>query len=1827
MIELTGYQILDRIYSGTRTLVDRGTRLRDNKKVIIKVLRNKYPSFSEVLQFRNQYTIAKNLNLPEIIDTYSLEPYQNSYALVMEDFGGISLKKWMEQGETAPTLIEFLQVAIDISNTLNLLYCHRIIHKDIKPANILINSQTKQVKLIDFSIASLLPRDTQTLMSPNLLEGTLGYLSPEQTGRMNRGVDYRTDFYSLGVTFYELLAGELPFQSHDPMELVHSHLAKQPPSLSEINPEIPAVLSAIVSKLMAKNAEDRYQSALGLKHDLEKCLSQWQKTGNIVLFELGERDLSDRFTIPEKLYGRQTEVETLLKAFDRVANPLSSPLTKGGHRGGEMMLVAGFSGIGKTAVVNEVHKPIVGARGYFIKGKFDQFNRNIPFCAFVQAFRDLMGQLLSETDAQLQVWKTQILEAVGENGQVIIEVIPELERIISPQPPAMELSGTSAQNRFNLLFQKFIQVFTTQEHPLVIFLDDLQWADAASLKLLQLLMVESTAGYLLVIGAYRDNEVFAAHPLMLTLEAIAQSDSIVNTITLQPLSHASLNQLVANTLNCSAALAQPLTDLVFQKTQGNPFFATQFLKALHQDCLINFDAQLGHWECDIAKVRSAALTDDVVEFMALQLQKLPTATQTILQLAACIGNSFDLSTLAIVSEQTEAEAATHLWKALQEGLILPQNEVYKFYLGTVQTTDTTHESVIYRFLHDRIQQAAYSLIPESHKKATHLKIGQLLLTKTPESTQKDHIFDVVNQLNMGVEIITDSEQLNHLVSLNLLAGKKAKAATAYADAARYLNISWALLESDSWQNQYDLTLAVCLETAEVEYLNGNFNRVEKLGQMILAQALNLLDSLKMYELQIQSFQSQSMMMKAIDTGLEALQKLGINIDAGIDDRAMPELPRFEDLDKISEMTDPQQLATLRILMALFPSIYIARPDILRALILTIVNFTIEGGHSALSAYAYVLYGTILCGSSGGIEQGYHAGKLALKLLEQFQNTALKARIYNLFNGTIRLWKEPAKATLNAFIEGCQSGLQTGDLEWASYNAMHYCKNLFLTGDRLEIVESKQAPYLELLIKNKHDFALSYAKIWAQSTLNLQGKSADKLLLIGEHFDELYFLPLWKSTKNYMSLFALGVAKANILYLFKEYASALDCTLLAGKYIQAATGLIVSGVYNFYHSLILLAVYPQAEPSQQKQYMLAIEQNQVNLGEWSDCAPQNFLHKYLLIKAEQARVFGNVLEAIEYYDQAIQGAKDTGYLQEEALANELAAEFYLGWGKEKFAESYLQEAYYCYSNWGAKSKIDDLTQRYPQLLTAILQRPQNRSILNETLISNSNRSSISHQTIPSTHSSSSSISEGLDFASILKASQALSREIQLEQLISTLVKIVMENAGADKCDLILLKDENLVIEATADLGDRTTDNNFCVRREIPVQSSKNIPHSLINYVSRTQETVVIDDAAQSYLASDAYIQKQKPKSLLCTPIVNKGQLIGILYLENRLTQAVFTRDRLQVIELLMAQAAIALENAQLYSQLEDYSYTLEQKVEERTQQLQEKATQLEASLQKLYATQSQLIQTEKMSSLGQLVAGIAHEINNPVNFIHGNLNHAHEYTTSLIELIDLYQELYPQAQPKIQAKIDEIDLEFIIEDLPMILVSMTTGTERIRQIVESLRNFSRLDESEIKPIDIHSGIDSTLLILQHRLKVSEKHQEIQLIKDYGKMPLINCYASALNQVFMNILSNGIDALRQQENGANFKKNQKKLTLMLQTSVDRDRNAVIRIADNGIGIEPSALNKIFEPFFTTKPVGKGTGLGLSVSYAIIVEKHRGKIEVNSTLGEGTEFTIVIPLYKKS
>ncbi|MEG4531045.1 protein kinase domain-containing protein [Microcoleus sp. D2_18a_D3] len=1833
---LTGYQTLAPLYSGTRTLVYRAFRIDDKQPVAIKVLRNEYPSFRELVHFRNQYTIAKNLNLPGIIETYSLEPYQNSYALVMEDFGGISLKEWTEKGETRPSLSDFLQVAIDLSNTLDILYRHRIIHKDIKPANILINPHTKQVKLIDFSIASLLPRETQTLMNPNVLEGTLGYLSPEQTGRMNRGIDYRTDFYSLGVSFYELLAGKLPFQSNDAMELVHCHIAKQPPSLHEINPEIPPVLSEIVSKLMAKNAEDRYQSALGLKFDLEFCLKQLEENGRIQSFTLAQKDVCDRFLIPEKLYGRETEVKRLLESFERVAHPPENrvakppqshasscnaedrgnglvPQSSGGIIEGEMMLVAGFSGLGKTAVINEVHKPITRQKGYFIKGKFDQFNRNIPFSAFVQALRDLMGQLFSESDRQLAQWRTRILEAIGGNGQVLIEVIPELEIIIGKQPPAPELSGTAAQNRFNLLFQKFIALFATSSHPLVMFLDDWQWSDLASLQLIKLLMENNS--YLLVLGAYRDNEVSPVHPFMLTLDELKKTGKTVNTITLAPLAFSDTNQLVADTLQCNHVAAKMLTELIYRKTQGNPFFTTQFLKALHEDGLIVFNPYRGYWECDIAQINVLSLTSDVVQFMAQQLQKLPAQTQEILKVAACIGNSFDINTLAIVSEKSQVEAADALWKALQEGLIRPQSEVYKFYLNHDDVDNTNTDNIAnvgYRFLHDRVQQAAYSLIADNQKQASHLRIARLLLEASSENRESD-LFQIVNQFNQCLEIVDSSEEILTIAKLNRIAATKARETTAFAAAREYASIGISLLGEDAWQANYDLMLALRNCSAEAAYLSGSFEVMNNSIADILSHARTLEDRLAAYEVKLQALKAQNQLQEAIDLGLKILNFLEISLPKNATpsdiEQAFNEMETalegrsISELIDLPEMGDRAILAATRILASLCPVAHMAQFNLLPILLFQQVKLALRYGNAPAHTHAYAGLGLILCCLRDDIEIGYEAGKLALALLDRIEAEAFRSASTFVATYFTLPWKTAIQSTFNLMLKAYTSGVNTGDLEHAAYAVERYGQLAFFSGAvELSHLETQMDGFAEFMRKQHQDSILQIHNITHQAVLNWQGKSTDPLMLAGAVYDERSVLPQHHKQNNRLGLIYYYLHKLILVYLFADDSqAAVDCAIKTIPYLDGGSGSILLPLFHTYDSLARLRNYGDVSPEKQQQYLTEVAANQKKIKNWANYAPMNYLHKHDLVEAERYRVLLRNYEAADFYDRAIVGAKENEYIQEQALANELAAKFYLDWGKEKVAQAYMQEAYYCYARWGAKAKIDDLEKRYPQLLAPILQARENRFGISETCLQKINKSSILHQTFHTSLSSSNSIYEALDFATILKASQALSSEIQLEKLLAALMSVVMENAGATKAVLLLVKDGNLAIEAVASF------HQDVISMSVPLSPSDEVPAAVLNYVKRTWKTVVLDNAAvRNDFIADLYLMLKKPKSVLCTPILNQGKLIGLLYLENNLTVAAFTDDRTEVIQLLCVQAAISIENARLYQKSQSY------------------AQELERSLLDLQEAQLQIVQSEKMSTLGNLVTGIAHEINNPVGFISGNIEEATITIKDLINHLKLYQEKLPNPGKEIEEDAEDIDLEYALEDLPKMLLSMKVGCDRIRGISTSLRTFSRADKDYKVPFNIHEGIDSTILILKHRLKANEHHPAIEVVTDYGNLPQIECFPGQLNQVFMNLLANAIDALEESNQGRSFEA--LKATphcITVRTRLLGDRHIKIQIADNGAGMTESVKQRIFDHLFTTKPVGKGTGLGLAIARQIVVETHGGTINVNSTLGGGSEFEIVLPI----
>ncbi|MGG6293374.1 AAA family ATPase [Leptolyngbya sp. AN02str] len=1947
---IPGYVIVEQLYSGTHTVVYRGVEQASQRPVVIKLLRQEYPSFTDLLQFRNQYTITKNLNIPGIIVPYQLESWGNRYVLVMEDFGGISLRQYAQ--EHFLSIIEIVAIALQLAEVLHQLHQASVIHKDLKPANILIHPQTQQVKLIDFSIASLLPKETQEIKNPNGLEGTLSYLAPEQTGRMNRGIDYRADFYALGVTLFELLTQQLPFQSDDPMELVHCHLAKQPPEAHDVNAAVPRMLSAIVSKLMAKNAEDRYQSALGLKHDLHRCLQELTETGHIEPFELGTHDRCDRFLIPEKLYGRQAEVQGLLQAFDRVAQGRS-----------EVMLVAGFSGIGKTAMIREVHKPIVRQHGYFIKGKFDQFNRNIPFSAFVQAFRDLVGQLLSESDAELLAWRQKIAQALGEHAQVIVDVIPELEHIIGVQPAAPELTGTAAQNRFNRLFQQFIQVFTAPEHPLVLVLDDLQWADSASLQLMQVMMSELHTGHLLLIGAYRDNEVFPAHPLTLTLSAIAKAGTTINTLELKPLAPESVLHLVADTLATTPAIAQPLAQLVYHKTQGNPFFATQFLKTLHHDRWITFDPVANHWECDITQVQ-AAFSDDVVQLMVHQLQKLPTATQTILKLAACIGNQFDLQTLSIVSEQPQTDVAIALWNALQEGLILPRGEQYKFYLETKSHANQdssqpsfdrlSHHSskhlsdqtvAAYKFLHDRVQQAAYSLIPDDQKQATHLAIGRLLLRSAVDV--EANVFEIVNHWNIALDLVCDRTERDQLVQLNLLAGNKAKASAAAEPALQYFKMGLGLLDADGWTSQYDLALALHEGAAKTALICGDFQQMELWASLVLQHSKTTLSKVKIYDVQIQAQMAQAKPAIAIDIALAALKLLNIELsESPTSNDIQQELAKTQalwanraiaTLVDLPPMTDPEKVAALIILSSIFAPAFTTRPALLPLIACQQVQLSIHYGNCEQSAFGYANYSAILSTLCNDLEASYQFGQLAIHLVDKLNAKEVKARTFNqvaIFSMHGNVHTQEAPPILQ---EGCQSGLENGDLEFAGYAAYNWSQYSYFSGLNLMDLHQGSHAYELLLNQINQQISLSYNQLVQQVALNLLGEADDPTCLVGKAFNEDEALQTFLQNQVFSGVAYLFVHKLILSCLFSKFDHALEQIAWAERYLSASTGMIIVPVFHFIATLVRLQIYDTQPPDIQASLLPPIDQGLEEIRAWAVQAPMNFQHKFDVLMAERSRILGDRYMAAEQYDQAIAGAQAHGYVQDEALANELAGRFYLSWSKEKVAAGYLADAYTSYARWGAKAKTDEMEHRYSGWLPTIA--PPSLSQLNplETLAAVAPSIVLPNPTKTGRSSSSSSINATLDLAAVLKASQVISGTIQLDTLLHQLTQIVLQNSGGDRCALILPN-----LDGCWELRAIATPDSTELYTE-PLEDYLHLPRKLLQYVKNTSTLVMVEHLQTDLPILDEYLTQCQPKSLLGLPILNQGQLIGLLYLENRSTSGVFTSDRLIILNFLCTQAAISLENARLYvleqartNQLQQSESRLKQlfdkaadavmllgnqgfidcnqaavdlfgathksqlcsihpgqlspeiQYEGRRSQVQanamiahalekgshqfewihqrfngetfwaevtltsipyeeetilhcvvrdisdrkaaeaaihQKSQELEEALQHLQQAQLQMVQSEKMASLGNLVAGVAHEINNPVGFLNGSISNAKDYIHELLEHLALYQQHYPTAASAIEEHAETIDLSFLTQDLPKLLESMKGATTRIKSISTSLRTFSRADTEHKVLANLHEGIDSTLLILKYRLNANEYRPAIQIRQTYDNLPKVECFLGQLNQVFMNILANAIDMfdeMAQHMSLQELEANPQTITITTIT-LDEAKSVEIRIRDNGKGMSEEVKAKIFDHLFTTKGVGRGTGLGLAIAHQIVTETHAGHLTVESALGQGTEFCIRLPI----
>ncbi|BAU15375.1 serine/threonine protein kinase and signal transduction histidine kinase with GAF and PAS/PAC sensor [Leptolyngbya sp. NIES-3755] len=1486
MITLPGVTIHSKIYESLASLVYRGIREQDNCAVIAKVLKQNYPSLQELTRYRQEYEITRSLNLEGVVKTYSQQDYQRTLVILLEDFGGESLEYWMRQrSDFCPMPLSiFLDIAIATTDTLGKLHAAHVIHKDINPGNIVLNPQTGVVKLIDFGIATRFSRTNPTFKNLHLLEGTPAYLSPEQTGRMNRMLDYRTDFYSLGVTFYELLTGQLPFPTQDLLELVHCHIARPPIPPHELNAKIPKPISDLILKLMAKNAEDRYQSAWGIKADLERCARQLAEVGRIESMPLGLQDVSEQFCIPQKLYGRAAEIEALWVAFDRVA---------GSEGVREMMLVSGDAGVGKTALVQELYPPITAKHGYFIWGKFDQFRRNIPYSAIVDALQKLVQQLLGEPDEQMELWRSRLLTALGSNGQVIIDVIPEVELIIGKQPPVPEVGATEAQNRFNLTFQRFVRVFCAKEHPLVIFLDDLQWIDAATLKLIELILLDEQTQSLFLIGAYRDHEVTPTHPLILTLESLRNQGAILQDIILTPLTLESLSQLLAETLHHTPETVHALAQTVSRKTEGNPFFVGEFLKLLDGENLLTFDAQQLSWQWNLAEIEAQDITDNVVELLLRQLQKLSEATQQILSIAACVGAEFDLETLAIVCEKSPKVIPQDLLAAIQAGLIQPLSELDENLL--VQE---------YKFSHDRVQQAAYALINESQKQVVHLQIGRNLLEKTLPEQLSERLFEIVDHLNHGIELVSDQSKRNEIAQLNLVAGQKAKGAIAYSTASNYLSAGRQWLEASSWQTNYDLTLELSVETTEVAYLCGEFEQVEDWAAIVLQEAKTALETVKVYEVKIQIDMAQNQGLKAINTGLQVLQKLGISLPQsptqsevclGLDTIAslLSEKPIW-DLIHLPKMTDPDRLAAMRILSSLIAAAHIAAPNLLPLLASKQVNLSIQYGNASVSPFAYATFGLILCGMVEDIESGYEFGQLALELLSQLNTHSIRARTLLFANFFIIHRKKQARELQQSFLEAYQSALEIGDLEFAAYSAHAYCRYCWAIGKGLVELEREMTTYSEAIRQLRKKGTLTWNQIDHQAVLNLMGRSVSPTCLVGEIYNEEQGLSQYEAANDGNAIFSEFFNKLFLCYLFSEYAKAVENLALAERYLIRVISCPFEPLYYLYDSLVRLATHSESNAQVREEILEKVAISQEKMKRWADHAPMNHLHKYHLVEAEKARVLGQLLEAEKFYEQAIQGARENEYIQEEALAYELAAKHYLARGLEKFAQLYMKEAHYCYERWGAMAKVKDLETRYPQFF------PQSSSVTYTPI----------HATSGIT---STRLDSAIDLAAVLKASQAISSEIELDRLLRSLMQILIENAGAQTGSLILENSGEWTIEAACELNNS---ENACTAQVLESMLMANrLPESVIHYVIRTHEPVILNDAThEGNFIHEPYIQHNQPRSLLCLPLLNQSKLVGVLYLENKSATGVFTPERSQVLNLLSTQAAIAIENAKLYAQL-------------------------------------------------------------------------------------------------------------------------------------------------------------------------------------------------------------------------------------------------------------------------------------------------------------------------
>jgi PAS domain S-box-containing protein len=1780
-------------------------------------------SFDCVERLEHEYALKGELDAEWAARPVTLAHYNDRLTLVLEDPGGAPLDRLLGR---PLDVSHFLRIAIPLAKALRRVHERGLIHKDIKPATILADAANGGVWLTGFGIASRLPRERQAPSPPEMIAGTLAYMAPEQTGRMNRSVDSRSDLYALGVTFYEMLTATLPFTAADPMEWVHCHIARQPVPPDERVTGIPAPLSAIVMKLLAKTAEERYQTAAGVEADLRRCLAEWEAIGRIGPFPPGTHDVSDRLLIPEKLYGRESEIDALLASFDRVV----------ANGAVELVLVSGYSGIGKSSVVNELHKALALQRGLFASGKFDQYKRDIPYATLGQAFQSLVRSLLSRSEEELGRWRDSLGEALGPNGQLIVNLVPELELVIGKQPAVADLPPQHAQNRFQMVFRRFLGVFAREEHPLALFLDDLQWLDAATLDLLTHLVAHSEVRHLLLVGAYRDNEVGPSHPLLRTLEAIREDGVFVEEISLAPLTREDLGRLIVDTLSCAPDHAVPLARLVHEKTGGNPFFAIQFISALAEEGLLRFDHDAASWRWELDQVYARGYTDNVVDLMVGKLTRLPHETQAALQQLACLGNAAELSMLSIVLGKSNEEVGSDLWDAVRLELV-------------------EHGEGSYKFIHDRVREAAYSFMPEQVRAEAHLLIGRLLVAHTSAEKREEAVFEIVNQLNRGASLIASRAEREQLAELNLLAGQRARATTAYASALTYLTAGEALLPEDLRECRHELSFALALHRGECEFLTGALAEAEQRLAVLSDRAANAVERAKVACLRADLYTTLDQSSRAIAVGLDYLQHLGINwAPHPTEEEARREYEliwsqlgsrTIEALIDLPLMSDPASLATLDVLTKIGPPAFYTDANLLALVTCRAVNLSLERGNCDASCVAYAYLGIIAGPRFGDYQAAYRFGRLGYDLVEGRGLTRFQARTYMDFGNVVLPWTKHVRAGRDLVRRAFDAANQVGDLTYAAYCCNELNTNLLAAGDPLAEAEREAEHGLAFAQKARFGFVIDTIATQLGLIRTLRGLTPAFGSFDDQHFNELRIERRFSENPDLAFVECwYWVRKLQARFFAGDYASAIEASSQAQRLLWTSPSYFEKAEYHFYSALSHAASCDAAPGNERQQHVDALAAHHPQLQLWAANCPDNFENRAALVGAEIARIEGRELDAERLYEQAIHSARANGFIHNEALANELASRFYAARGFEKIARLYLQDARYGYLRWGADGKVRQLEQLHPHLRDA-----------------------------PGSASPTTTIGAPvaqLDVGTVLKAAQAVSGEIVLGNLIKTLLRIAVEHAGAGRGLLILFPADEPKVAAEATTGRGQVE--VTLRDAAP--SPDELPESVLHTVIRTRESVIVDDAsAQNPFPADEYIRQKRARSVLCLPLVKQAKLIGVLYLENNLVSHVFTPARISVLELLASQAAISLENARLYNDLREREARIRRLVDSNIvgiviwdfqgriietnqafldivgyaredlaslrwteltpaewREVDEQAfAELRAAgtvqpCEKEYFrkdgsrvpvlvaraifewnrdegvafvldlterkhvegalrdAQADLAHVVRVTTLGELTASIAHEVNQPLAAVIANAE-------ACLRWLD-------RATPDLAAA--RRSVESVIDD-----------GNRASGVIRRIRALVNKTNIERAPLDINDVVRETIPLVQRELI---GHHVLLRMELASALPTIPGDRVQLQQVIINLVMNAIEAMQPVTD--------RPRELVIRSRQDETQQVLVTVTDCGVGISPENANRLFDAFFTTKSSGMGMGLSICRS---IMEAHGGRLWATANARQGATFLFTLPV----